>query len=63
MAWKVGNGKSVKNGLEPWLGCGQGHRLPMSVHDFLAIKDIKTLHQVDDPNNTNLWHQGWKNGY
>lgn len=27
LAWKVGNGRNVTIGLDPWSGCGQGHLL------------------------------------
>ena len=54
--------RNLRIGLDPWLGCGQGHILPMVVHEFLSLQNISTLDQSDDPNNTNFWQHGWKSG-
>jgi hypothetical protein len=31
LVWKVGNGHNVRVGEDPWVGCGEGYKLPENV--------------------------------
>ena len=36
IAWEIGNGKSIRIGLEPWAGAGEDYRLPQLVLNKLG---------------------------
>ena len=35
-AWEIGNGRSVRLGIDPWVGAGEDFRLPPSVLNKLS---------------------------
>ena len=50
--WKVGNGRRLKIGQEPWIGCYVAHKI--SLHMISSLRDQGLLHliQVGDVSNT-----------
>ena len=36
IAWEIGNGKSIRIGLDPWVGAGEDYRLPQTVLNKLG---------------------------
>lgn len=62
LVWRVGNGRMVRLGLDPWVGSQLGHNLPEGVRQRLTLGRFLHLAQIGDPLFTNLWHQGWLAG-
>lgn len=63
LAWNVGDGNSVRIGLDPWLGNGLQHLLPQNIREHLAEQGILHLNQVTDPRGTTIWRQAWMSGH
>jgi hypothetical protein len=61
--WRVGSGRLVRLGLDPWPGCQLGHILPEGIRHRLALEGYYHLAQVGDPLQTDMWHQGWLSGH
>jgi hypothetical protein len=59
LVWRVGSGRLVRLGLDPWSGCQLGHLLSAGIRHRLAQGGFYYLAQVGDPLQTNMWHQGW----
>lgn len=55
LAWKVGNGRELIIGLDPWLGFENGHILPWNLRELLAQHNIHDLFQVVDEDTTSIW--------
>lgn len=51
IAWKIGNGRSVSLGEDPWLGASNNYKLSDPLIKFLWNQNILHLHdvQVGDP--------------
>ena len=63
LAWNVGDGSSVRIGLDPWPGSGHQHILPQDTRDLLVDQGFIHLNQVADPRHTTIWKQAWLPGY
>ena len=59
MAWKVGNGKQVQLGEDPWVGSSPGYILPKHMIKFLHFRGIFTLIQIVDHNYSSWKGRGW----
>lgn len=59
LAWRVGDGKSIQVGMDPWLGSGINDILPVDLCTFLAEAGFRTLHQIWNPDTNTIWQQGW----
>jgi hypothetical protein len=63
LVWRVGSGRLVRLGLDPWPGCQLGHILLEGLRQRLASGGFFHLAQVSDPLTSNMWHQGWMAGH
>lgn len=61
LAWKVGDGKNVRIGRDPWVGCNQSYALSPGLLRHLASKGFFTLNQVEKVGQSTIWGQAWKN--
>eukprot|EP00253_Pinus_taeda_P022219 PITA_22219 len=61
LAWKVGDGKNVRIGRDPWVGCNQSFALSPGLLRHLDNKGFYTLNQVEKVGQSTLWGQAWKN--
>eukprot|EP00253_Pinus_taeda_P015318 PITA_15318 len=60
LAWKVGDGKNVKIGRDPWVGCNESFALSPGLLRHLDSRGIFTLNQVEKVGQSNIWGQAWK---
>ena len=60
LVWKVGDGRKLRIGEDPWAGCENQHLLSDHLKMELQQKGFYTLHHLADPNGNNLWGQSWK---
>jgi hypothetical protein len=63
LAWRIGSGRMVWIGLDPWAGSNHGHLLNVGTRLLLARGGYIHLAQVGDPTTTNIWQQGWLTGW
>lgn len=60
LVWKVGNGRKLQIGEDPWLGCKRQHiLLDHTIHE-LRKKGFYMLNQLPDPLRSIPWGQAWK---
>ena len=54
IAWEIGNGRSIRLGLDPWAGAGEDYRIPQLVLNKLGEqRSYKLVHaQVQILNQT-----------
>jgi hypothetical protein len=57
---KVGNGKNVRIGSDPIMGCGEYVFITPNLINHLHEKGIFNLHQIVDTDATNVWQEGLK---
>eukprot|EP00253_Pinus_taeda_P010347 PITA_10347 len=60
LAWKVGDGKNVRIGRDPWVGCNQSYALSPGILRHLDSKGLYTLNQVEKVGLSTFWGQAWK---
>ena len=59
LVWKVGNGASVRIGMDPWVGCKWRNLLPPHLIDKLHSVGIFSLKDIGCPGVTYLREEGW----
>ena len=60
LGWNVGNGRKLRVGEDPWVGCTQQHRLPVHTVEALRQRGIVYLSQLAAPIQVNPWFQTWR---
>ena len=60
LAWKVGDGKKLRVGEDPWVGSTLQHLLPGHTVEALRQRDIIYIYQLAPPIQKNLWFQSWR---
>ena len=63
LVWKVGDGRKVRIGADPWIGSAQNHILPQPLIQIIHQKGYFHINQIADPISTNIWHQGWRKSH
>jgi len=59
LVWNVGNGHNLKIGVDPWLGSGQHHLLPIHIIEQLGQRGIHFLCDLADREQGEFGLQRW----
>lgn len=51
---------AVRIGKDPWIGCGNAHRLPIELKIFLRVANITHIGHIADLEHTTLFQQALK---
>eukprot|EP00253_Pinus_taeda_P002467 PITA_02467 len=63
LTWRIREGNSVRIGQDPWVGCGNAHRLPIDLISHLNDRGITHIAHVGDLENSTFLHQAWLNAH
>eukprot|EP00253_Pinus_taeda_P027341 PITA_27341 len=63
LTWCIREGNSVRIGLDPWVGCGNTHRLPDGLIRHLNDRGITHIRHIGDPANSTFLQQAWLNAH
>lgn len=48
LTWRILSGSSIRIGANPWIGCGNAHRLPVDLKHYLAGQGITNICHIAD---------------
>lgn len=60
LAWRVGNGESMRIGRDPWVGCSEDFALSPGLLLHLDEIGIRSLRQIASMERSTIWGQAWK---
>eukprot|EP00253_Pinus_taeda_P030204 PITA_30204 len=61
LTWRIREGNSVRIGKDPWVGCGNAHRLPIELIEHLKVRGITHIAHIGDPECSTFLYQAWLN--
>lgn len=60
LIWRINDGSLARIGLDPWSEGGGRYQLSRDLLQHLLSQEIKVIANITDPQNTNIFSQGWK---
>eukprot|EP00253_Pinus_taeda_P003164 PITA_03164 len=60
LTWQIHQGSAVSIGVDPWIGCGNAHKLSAEMIELLVNQGISHLSHIIDQENTTPLQQAWK---
>eukprot|EP00253_Pinus_taeda_P018856 PITA_18856 len=60
LTWRINQGTIVHIGIDPWIGCGNAHRLPAQLIALLKNQGVTHIANIADPENSSFFQQAWK---
>lgn len=55
LTWRIHQRSAVHIGVDPWIGCGNAHRLPAELIAFLVDQGLSHLSHITDQTNSTLF--------
>lgn len=59
ITWRIKEGNAVRIGLDPWVGCGNAHRLSADLIRHLQDRGITHIKHIGDHANSSFLQQAW----
>eukprot|EP00253_Pinus_taeda_P033651 PITA_33651 len=59
ITWRIKEGNAVRIGMDPWVGCGNSHRLPADLIHYLHDRGIMHIKHIGDQANSSFLQQAW----
>lgn len=63
ITWRKNEGNVVRIGTDPWVGCGNAHKLPADLIRYLNSRGITHIKHISDRNNSTFLQQAWKSAH
>lgn len=60
ITWKIQSITSVYPRIDPWIGCGNAHRLPQDLLLHLSNSSISLISHIADQEHTTIFQHAWK---
>lgn len=60
LIWRIQSSTAMRIGEDPWIGCGNAHRISIDLKTHLSAVDINHISYLDDPNHTTMFQKSWK---
>lgn len=62
LTWRIRSGAQVRLGVDPWVRCGNAHRLSEELRTYLIEQGITHVCHIVDNAHSTLLQQTWKSG-
>eukprot|EP00253_Pinus_taeda_P025252 PITA_25252 len=59
ITWRIKEGNAVRIGMDPWVGCGNTHRLHADLIRHLHDRGVTHIKHIGDRANSSFLHQAW----
>lgn len=60
ITWRIKEGNEVRIGMDPWVGCGNTHRLSEGLLRHLHSRGIMHIKHISDRENSTFLQQAWE---